>query len=421
MTLKGADDAEIARAVKHSMVIIDAEKHELDYKRSFEENGIEALKKKWQDNGKGGTGAGTIISRAKSPEQIPQRKDWTPSKSSIDPETGKKIFKDTGETYMVGQLKVKPSNSGLKEAKDGRTYYMVGRKRIYGNQEDLDNYNKQFEGIKFRSDGSVIVNKDYKNGGYYYLKTNKDTGRQERVHVTEDDFSTGIHEKTSLQETTKMASADDAYTLTSGGSRENYGYLIEKHYAEYANTMKGLGNAARKLWLETPGLKKNPAVVPEYKAEIESLDNKLAIAKAHSPLERQAQRIANETMYIKKQTNPDMSKEELKRYQSQAIQSARDKVGAKKKDVMINITDREWEAIQAGAISDSKLQDILNHADMDVVRQKATPRATRTITPTMQSLAKRMEASGYTQAQIADRLGISASSVYTIVSGKKGD
>lgn len=34
MTLRGADEKELARAVKHSMVVIDAEKHGLDYKRS---------------------------------------------------------------------------------------------------------------------------------------------------------------------------------------------------------------------------------------------------------------------------------------------------------------------------------------------------------------------------------------------------
>ena len=47
MTLKGATDSELARAVKHSMVVIDAEKHKLDYKQSEIDNGISALKKKY--------------------------------------------------------------------------------------------------------------------------------------------------------------------------------------------------------------------------------------------------------------------------------------------------------------------------------------------------------------------------------------
>lgn len=47
MTLQGAPSSEIARAVKHSMVVIDAEKHKLNYKRSAEENGIDALMKRY--------------------------------------------------------------------------------------------------------------------------------------------------------------------------------------------------------------------------------------------------------------------------------------------------------------------------------------------------------------------------------------
>ena len=61
MTLLGADDHEIARAVKHSMVVIDAEKHKLDYKASEKDNNISALMKKYQGKARGG--ASTIVSR----------------------------------------------------------------------------------------------------------------------------------------------------------------------------------------------------------------------------------------------------------------------------------------------------------------------------------------------------------------------
>lgn len=97
MTLGGAKEDELERAVKHSMVVIDAEKHKLDYQQSYKDNGIASLKKKYQikvdkdGNIIGYGGAGTIISRAKSPEDIPKRrgqpkinqkdKDWyDPSK-----------------------------------------------------------------------------------------------------------------------------------------------------------------------------------------------------------------------------------------------------------------------------------------------------------------------------------------------------
>ena len=45
MTLLGANDDELARAVRHSMVVIDAEKHKLDYRQSEKDNDIASLKK----------------------------------------------------------------------------------------------------------------------------------------------------------------------------------------------------------------------------------------------------------------------------------------------------------------------------------------------------------------------------------------
>lgn len=50
MTIKGATDEELCRAVKHSMVVIDAVKHKLGYKQSEIDNDIESLKKKYQSN-----------------------------------------------------------------------------------------------------------------------------------------------------------------------------------------------------------------------------------------------------------------------------------------------------------------------------------------------------------------------------------
>lgn len=91
MTLKGATEDELARAVKHSMVVIDAEKHKLDYKRSERENGIAELKQKYQDGG----GASTLISLAKSEARLPERQ----GSGHIDPETGEWIFKESGRKY----------------------------------------------------------------------------------------------------------------------------------------------------------------------------------------------------------------------------------------------------------------------------------------------------------------------------------
>lgn len=93
MTLIGCTDDELARAIRHSMVVIDAPKHKLDWKRSEKENGIAELKKKYQ--GGANAGAGTLISRSKSQEHVPQRRLYV----KIDPKTGEKIYDPTGESF----------------------------------------------------------------------------------------------------------------------------------------------------------------------------------------------------------------------------------------------------------------------------------------------------------------------------------
>ena len=90
MTLKGADDNDLAAAVRHSMVVIDAEKHHLDWKQSEIDNGIRALKKRYQErvddeDGSMHYGASTLITRAKSPTRIAK----ATGNPHINPETGK--------------------------------------------------------------------------------------------------------------------------------------------------------------------------------------------------------------------------------------------------------------------------------------------------------------------------------------------
>ena len=99
MTLKGATESEIARAVKHSMVVIDAAKHKLDYRQSEKDNGIAELKKKYQgfddETGHHG-GASTLLSRRKQDVEVPERQ----GSGVIDPLTGKVVYKESGRTYV---------------------------------------------------------------------------------------------------------------------------------------------------------------------------------------------------------------------------------------------------------------------------------------------------------------------------------
>ena len=110
---------EIARAVKHSMVIIDAEKHHLDWRQSAKDNGVAELYKKYQ--GKAGGGAATLISKAKSPYNIPKRKiaytnpDDPNVVNGINVLTGEKVYKPSGESYHKPIYEYKRDENGVVE------------------------------------------------------------------------------------------------------------------------------------------------------------------------------------------------------------------------------------------------------------------------------------------------------------------
>ena len=157
------------------------------------------------------------------------------------------------------------------------------------------------------------------------------------------------------QDSTKMAETRDAYSLSSGTPQEQL-------YADYANKMKSLGNQARKEMVHTGKIEYSASAKETYLPEYKSLTAKLNIALKNAPRERQAQVIANSVVAAKEQENPDMTKSEKKKAKSQALSAARTSVGAKREN--IKITDREWEAIQAGAISENKLYQILNNTDL---------------------------------------------------------
>jgi len=103
MTIQGAPQSEIARAVRHSMVVIDAEKHALNYKQSAEDNGIAQLKRDYQGGVNGG--ASTLISKAKSQERVNERKLRPASQGGpVDPKTGKLVYVETGNGYTKTQV-----------------------------------------------------------------------------------------------------------------------------------------------------------------------------------------------------------------------------------------------------------------------------------------------------------------------------
>lgn len=318
MTIGGASTDELAKAVRHSMVVIDAAKHGLDYKQSEIDNDIPALKKKWQghytEDGRYSTGAATIISRASSDARVPKYRGV----QKIDPDTGK-LYWDSSKTP--------------------ETY------------------------------------------------TDKKGNLQTRTVTT-----------------TKMAVADDAMKLVSEGRSP-----IELLYADYANAMKSLANDARKEYVSSGRIKRDPEATKKYAAEIENLQAQLQITELNAPKERQAQFTANARLKKIAEDNPDMTKKEFSKVSQRELSKARAEVGAKRSS--INITPEIWEMIQAGGVSENTLNRALKYTDIDKIREYATPKSSRTLSQTKIAKIHALQNSGYTNSEIADALGISTSTV----------
>ena len=212
------------------------------------------------------------------------------------------------------------------------------------------------------------------------------------------------------QKSTKMAETKDARTLSSGTPQE-------EAYADYANSMKSLANQARREMMSTGKIAYSASAKATYSEEVKSLNAKLDLALANAPRERQAQTMANATVAAKRKDNPDMTKAEVKKASQQALAQARSSVGAKRSN--IEITDKEWEAIQAGAISENKLTQILNNTNTDTIRQRATPRASTALSTAKQNRIAALSASGYSTSEIAEALGVSSSTVSKYLNGKE--
>ena len=203
---------------------------------------------------------------------------------------------------------------------------------------------------------------------------------------------------------TKMYEAKDAYELSSG-------HVIEGVYADYANAMKAMGNEARKELIMTEPNKRSPEAAKTYAKQVESLETKLVNAKKNAPLERQAQALASKKVELIEQEE-DLTKEEKKKEKNKAITYARIVTGAKKAQIYID--DDEWTAIQAGAVSPSKLKEIWNNSDQDRAKELALPKENYKLSDAKQALIARM-AGRYSNKEIAEQLGVSISTVQKYV------
>jgi hypothetical protein len=393
MTLGGAEPSELARAVKHSMVVIDAGKHKLDYKQSELDNNIAQLKRDYQhrilpDGSDKYGGAATLLSRAKGEATVDKRqgsgKINDPTKPWYDPSRPDyaTVWKTADKLYYPDRSYDK--STGLVTIKT------ADRKKITydpKNKADADKY-------------EPVERKDPKTG---------------EVTFTSRDGSITYKRNTRTQPSTNMAETDDAYTLVSASRNP-----MELLYADYANSMKDMANRARKELVSTPNLKYDPSAKKAYEAEVKSLQKKLDEALENAPREREALRRANIEVKAKQAANPNMSKGDIKKEGQKAVTKYRAEVAsASRKKRNIDITDREWAAIQAGAISDSKLGQILANTDTKKIRERATPRTTTTLSSGQIARLRSMNAS-YTLAQLSEIFDLSTSTISKYLKGEIG-
>ena len=327
MTIMGATPEEIARAVRHSMVVIDAENHNLDWRQSYLDNGIADLKTKYQSGPK--SGAKTFIAqRKKEIRDAPERREARPYEMTAEElerwKSGENIYRNTGRTY--------------RDKKTGKIIVAPNRETVY----------------------QTLETKDLK-------------------------------------------------TLSSG-------YIIDDIYIDHATRMKVLGNQARKELRSTGLMKKNKEAEQTYKDEVLTLNAKINKAELNAPRERQAQLIANANIRAKLNANPDLKedKDKYKKIKNQELRNAREKVWNGDKSYRIDITEKEWAAIQAGAISDTKLTQILRYADMERVRKLAAPKQ-RSTPSYIKARVKNLERAGYSKEEIAKTVGCSVNTVNDVL------
>lgn len=351
MTVQGATQSELIRAVKHSMVVIDAYKHGLDYKSSEMDMDIAELRSIYQHNdGRADGGAHTLLSKANADYEVPQRKGLKP------------LYKMTPEEHA----------------------------------RYLEGYNI------------------YEESGKTGVKPVKKKVKDENGEVIGEEI-VGWKEYNKTDKVSRRSQVEDAYQLTSGGSKSNPGTKIEAVYAEYSNAMADLARQARKASRAEVDIPYNPSAAKVYAAEVASLDAKLDVAKMNAPKERLAQVYANKAYKEYLWNNPDIygDSDKIKKIKGEKLKEARKMVGAGK--ISIDISRKEWEAINSGAIHKSKLKAILSNSKPDQIKSLALPRSSSSLSPSKINMAKSLLANGYSQAEAAERLGVSVSTLMNAV------
>lgn len=347
MYAQGADTEEIARATKHSMVVIDTGKHKLNYAKSEKDNRIQELKDKYQNGG----GASTLLSRAKG-------------QKLIDEVSYDKINKETGE-----------------------------KEHVYTNRE----YMKR-EKVKLKDERGRYVKDE--NGNYIYAKD--ENGKP----IFRD-----VKKVVAQQKSTQMAEVRDAYELSSGSEIEglyaNFAnglkslalqarkealaikpYPVDKdtkklYSAEVASINDKIKNAMTNAPRERYAQIKAADAVNKFKKEYRD--------RGEDYIKGDKDKLANRTL------------------QEARIAAGAKMSGEKGRS--IKLTDNEWRAINEGAVSSNVVKKMLNYTSDEEIRKFAMPKKENYISPGKKQMMKSMANNGYTLSEIADTLGVSTSTV----------
>lgn len=369
MTVQGAKDEELERALKFSMVVIDAEKHNLNWKLAEEQLGINALKERYQKkNGDFGVRASTLLSRSTADARdVNERK--LKAYSMMTPEekerwkNGEQIYVDTGRM--------------LRDTK--KTY---PRKLMTPEEKAIE-------------DGD-------------------DKEAKKRLHqqMWEDGRAQDVW-KNAKEKPIELGYLYDPYKLTSTGDRE-HAQPIEVVYADHAAAMKELARRARAEARKQEKFEVDKEATKKYAVQVKSLKEKVAIAEANAPREKQAQLRAGVEYRKWREDHPEDDYDSQKRQRGILLDKWRNICGAKKaiiggkhNDMDANpLTPKEWEAIQAHAISKSLLEKVIKNADMETVKSYAMPKTKTGVPAAKLARAKLMVDKGYTRLEIAEMLDI---------------
>jgi DNA-binding NarL/FixJ family response regulator len=337
MTLQGAPTSEIARAVKHSMVVIDAEKHKLNYKRSAEENGIDALMKRYMSH----------IDRIKYGEL----ERYNPKTRKID--------------KVIDPAVLKKDLTPEKEWVSASTIISRHKQKVI-----TDGYQVEIPDPKSSSGKTKMVWRNKK-------------------------------------ETFVVNMVEDANIFLGPNATKT-----EHHYADYVNELKAY---KKKVDAESAGIKmpaRDPKAAKIYAEEVLSMKDKVNDVKVNRIKERQAQRmaeVASKAEIARRSEDEVLKKEDISRIKQQALNKARSQVGSARNPV--KITDDEWDAIQANAVSGTLLKELVSFMDDSQLKALATPRPNTVMTESRKNKAKALLANGYTISQVAEALGVSPSTI----------